>query len=269
MSNNSFFICPECGAQLKKYTAVCPYCGSHFEEGEEILFMNKLEDIRQDMSNLAPEAKKQVKSAVSGYGKTALKAVIFIIILIVVAIGALFLYRTQKEKKESERILKEVNFRAEHFDKLDKMFEAGDYEGLAEYISAIWEQPGSEVILDWDHYNLITVYNDQKTISYARESLKSPEPDQMLIENAVFYALYMTTPGYKELYTRIVSSEDMAQISAWIEDADRYLTEDLAFTSEEIQYLSESCMKEGYLSFKKYMNILPEVQVLIERNTKK
>ena len=58
-------ICSSCGAEFDNDMAKCPYCGTMNYEGAEKEYLEKLEDVREDLDDLnevpLEETKKEFK----------------------------------------------------------------------------------------------------------------------------------------------------------------------------------------------------------------
>lgn len=78
--------CESCGAEFDAALVRCPYCGTAYEPAAEEEYMDKLEDVREDLSKHTKDADNATKKA---FKKILIAAVIVIVIFAVLCIIAL------------------------------------------------------------------------------------------------------------------------------------------------------------------------------------
>ena len=78
--------CETCGAEFDASLVRCPYCGTAYEPAAEDEYMDKLEDVREDLSKHTKDADNATKKT---FKKILLTAIIVIVIISVMCIIAL------------------------------------------------------------------------------------------------------------------------------------------------------------------------------------
>jgi uncharacterized membrane protein YvbJ len=76
--------CRSCGAEFDDSLAACPYCGAVNEKGAEKEYMDKLDDIHDDMSELSDDGIEQAAETTKKTGKIIAIAAIVTVLLVVV-----------------------------------------------------------------------------------------------------------------------------------------------------------------------------------------
>ena len=79
-------ICESCGAGFDASLVRCPYCGTAYEPAAEEEYMDKLEDVREDLSKHTKDADNATKKT---FKKILLAAIIVIVLFAVFCIIAL------------------------------------------------------------------------------------------------------------------------------------------------------------------------------------
>lgn len=75
--------CRSCGAEFDDSLAACPYCGAENEKGAEKEYMDKLDDIHDDMSELSDDGIEQAAATTKKTGKIIAIAAIVTVLLVV------------------------------------------------------------------------------------------------------------------------------------------------------------------------------------------
>ena len=156
-------VCRSCGAEYGSSEPHCPYCGTMNLPGAEKAYMDKLEGIRGDLENLGTLGKKEAKAHAGRLGKRILIAAA----LLAAVIAGVFIVHARREAKEAARDREEYLWQRESFAEMDRLYEAGDYDGLADLFFRASEE-GHDV-WQYRHRDFCSVYQD---IRMARESLR-------------------------------------------------------------------------------------------------
>ena len=164
-------ICSGCGAEYEDNLPKCPYCDLINYKGAEREYMNKLEDVREEMGDLAHVPEETVKAEIKKQGHLLRKIIIVIIAVILVYCGGSYLiaHFLIGEKSEKEQFL----WQAENFPKFDALYEAGEYEELADVLSE--ELLGEYSIWDYEHRAFAFVYGNISDAKEAMERIDSGE----------------------------------------------------------------------------------------------
>ena len=95
--------CESCGGEFDASLVRCPYCGTAYEPAAEEEYMDKLEDVRDDLSD-------HTKDADNAVGKT-FKKILLIAIIVTVIFAVLCIIALITPKSSSKHDLNELNNR--------------------------------------------------------------------------------------------------------------------------------------------------------------
>lgn len=122
-------ICNNCGAHFDDDLPKCPYCGDFHYAGAQKEYMDKLENMKENLDTL----EKSVPQMYTDELKTQVKHVrkIVLIIISILAVLMLLFFMCFHLDSFSSRDEKQVLlFTKEAYPVADEYYEAGDYEGL-------------------------------------------------------------------------------------------------------------------------------------------
>ena len=120
-------VCRSCAASFSADLPQCPYCGTMNLPAAEQAYMNKLEGIRGDLSELHEQTKRDMKT---GFRKLQ-KRLIVIGVLIALLLGGLAVHDLVRQKQENLRDKEEIVWQLDNIPRLDRLYENGDYDELA------------------------------------------------------------------------------------------------------------------------------------------
>lgn len=162
-------ICSGCGAEFEDTLPKCPYCDLMNYKGAEKEYLDKLEDVREDLDNLSYVPENTVKEEIKKQGHLLRKIIIIIIAIFVLWFGFGYLidHFLLGEKSEKEQFL----WQEENFPKFDELYESGKYEELAKVLSD--ELLGEYSIWDYEHRAFAFVYGNIVDAKNAMEAIDS------------------------------------------------------------------------------------------------
>lgn len=145
-------ICTSCGAEFDNDMAKCPYCGTMNYEGAEKEYLEKLEDVREDLDDLNEVPLEETKKEFKKQGKLIRN------VLIVAAVIGLLLFgwSTMLDKAYERDSKADFLWKSENFPVMDELYEAGEYEKLAEFYRQAQEE--DKPVFEWDHYKFMDTY---------------------------------------------------------------------------------------------------------------
>lgn len=158
-------ICPSCNAEYEDTLPKCPYCDLINYKGAEKAYLDKLEDVREDMGELAYVPENTAKEEFKKQGHLVRKIVIIIIIVLVLLFGVGYLLDNISFGGVSEK--EQFLWQAENYPKFDALYEAGEYEELARIMDE--ELLGEYSIWSYEHRAFAFVYGD---IMKAKEAMR-------------------------------------------------------------------------------------------------
>ncbi len=139
--------CSFCGARFVETLPACPYCGSTSIKGAEAEYMEKLEDIREDMKDLEKVPLRETKKALK-------KQTIFALAVLGTIVGffaCLFLIEAVFGYKEEKRDPKEdYRWQQENFPLFDELYEKEDYEEMLDLYYKAYDE--NRPISAWEHW---------------------------------------------------------------------------------------------------------------------
>ena len=119
-------VCPSCGAEFETDKVKCPFCGTIYYKAAEAEYMDKLEDVKEDLAELKDSAQTETK----GQFKKVWKWLITVLVIFA-AIGAAVLINEEKSKKKyEEKERQEYLWRSKNYPVWDELYDKGDYEQL-------------------------------------------------------------------------------------------------------------------------------------------
>lgn len=185
MENRKKMICSSCGAEYEDSLAKCPYCDTINYKGAEKEYLNKLEDVREDMGELAYVPESTVKAELKKQGHLVRK----IVIIVIIVIGLLFSVPYVLEfladaggPPEKEQFL----WQTENYPKFDALYEAGEYDELVKVLNE--ELLGEYSIWDYEHRAFAFVYGDISSAKEAMEKIDSGENTSEDIYTKLLYS---------------------------------------------------------------------------------
>ena len=159
-NNTKKIVCKSCGAEFDDALSSCPYCSNTNINGAEMEYMGKLEDIREDVSDLKHSFKNETKKELVVQSKKTIRLVIILLIIVVaffvigLAIDELPFISFQTEEQKNEEII----FHHETIPKLNELYEAGKY---GELIDLYYDDlKDNEYINSWKHSDFFFAYYD-------------------------------------------------------------------------------------------------------------
>jgi len=181
VKKEELIVCPSCAAEFGKDNAKCPFCGVMYYPGAEKAYMEHLEEVKEDLSDLQYMSGEAVKEEAKKVGKLLKKVAIILVILIAIIVVAVFFL--QKKAREQER--EDFIYRQANFPVFDEMYENGEYDELADkYNEALLE--GYDM-WSWEHRDFISVYGSIRDAEDAMARLDAGEkPEQAVIAGLIW-----------------------------------------------------------------------------------
>ncbi|MGN0130959.1 MAG: hypothetical protein ACI4AA_00805 [Lachnospiraceae bacterium] len=236
--------CKECGADFDEHLAECPFCGALNYTGAEEAYLNHLEKIRDDLSEMADDSEE-------AYKKTMKKSTLIIIIVLCCLIlaaglitGLFFLFRSSLFPTDNGDLQKaQMLWRNQYMDTLDEMYVEGDYDGILNFLN---EHSGDEGFspYGWAHLDFMEVYD-----TYTQFKAETQDPDKNDLEKMTWCLYdaasidYATTQDFFE-YTE----EELELITSWQEETKTFYHEVLGLTDAEITEMKSEIASDDQLA---------------------
>lgn len=138
--------CSSCGAQIDPNLPKCPYCDTLIPVGAEAEYMEKLNDIREDMEELKEVPVEAVKKELRYQGRRIGK-ILLICAAVAAVIAVIFALNEKKHERDNTA---DYIWGHENFPKMNALYEEGKFEELEEfYFSALEED---RPVWNWEYY---------------------------------------------------------------------------------------------------------------------
>lgn len=239
MENNASKVklieCKSCGAQFDEMLPACPYCGTMSIKGAEAQYMDKLEDIREDMEDLTNIPVEETKKAVKKQTKFVLIiiGVILGFFAFLVAIELIFGYKAPKRDRQADFIWQQENFPT--FDELYEQEKDGEL--LDKYYEALAEDAP---ISAWEHYEYVSALALLADFNYILDmEAKGEVLDKYDYQSLLYAGFRVETYEKSTAYTE----EELERLQPYIERVRADFSTRWDFTEEELEYFEEQSQK--------------------------
>lgn len=225
-------ICSSCGAEFDDTLPKCPYCGSLNYKGAEAEYLGKLEGVRQDMQQLEQVPERELKEKLKKKQKFVGK--LLIILAVAAAVFVAIVYRVRYiEPRDAQA---DYLWEKENFPVLDRLYEAQDFEGLADF----YEQAIAEdrLIDRWEHSGIFTRLMSCRN---AREYLALEQSGETLLEYQEVQLLddYWILRGM-DYSGSVLPEEDKEYIRPYVAATLNSMADRYTFTAEEEKKFEDS-----------------------------
>lgn len=235
-------ICNSCGAEFDNNEPKCPYCGSMNYDGAEKEYLEKLEDVREDMEDLKDVSAEETKKEIKSQGSFIKKIVIIVAIIGLLLIGYEFFIEKLFERDEKADFL----WKSENYPTMNEMYENGEYEELADFLTQAVKE--DKDVYDWGHYAFVDTYLEIESFYEHMDRITSGEE----VSQAT-YALMLS-----EEFDILIEANG----SKLTEEEKTYFAEDFVVVEEHLknswdfdeatykEYYDEA-LEKGYMPFTK------------------
>ena len=257
--------CSNCGASFKEDAPRCPYCGQIYIPGAEKAYMDHLQDVKEDMSEVEEisekiyhaEIKKNVKKI--GVFIAVFSIIIILAIGFFVSIDKLFSYM-----EDEEDIKARILWERENFPILDGLYEEKNYEEILVFMEKAFEEKGF-FCEQWNHYYFIQHYEDYKICLEVYEKWKRQNEITEYDATELLYRgmSILKFDGVNNKYmTESYSETEKEQLLQWKQEVEAIFEKEFNFSKDELIQLKTDMYKEGYLS---YERCLENKKIILEK----
>ena len=103
-------ICPSCGAKIDHTLPKCPYCDNSNPYGAELAYMDKLEDMKEDLAELENIPQQEAEKAFRRQGKK----LILIGVTLAVIVGGVLVMSALISRRDENELREQVNWLMEY-----------------------------------------------------------------------------------------------------------------------------------------------------------
>ena len=227
-------VCKSCGAEYDASEPGCPYCGTMNLPGAEKAYMNKLEGIRGDLEELGTLGKKEAKVHAGRLGKKILIAAA----VLAAAIAVVLIVMARREAAEAARDRAEYLWQRKGFAEMDRLYEAGDYDGLTDYFFRASEEDHD--VWQYRHRDFCSFYRDIRLAEESLRVLGGGREDMLVLfhDELNLYALERMIG---------LSDEERALLEELREPLIRDFGERFKLTEEELDAFLGMIRKDGFV----------------------
>lgn len=236
-------ICKECGAKFDVHKPACPYCGALNYIGAEKEYMEHLKDIENDLSEMSDDSKEAYHATIKKSTLIIITTLCISFLFLILIAGIFYLHSSHSDKKESDLARAQLLWREQYFDDLDRLYEAGDYDGILDFYDEHINDEGFSPY-SWEHCDFIEVYDFYTQFLTESASLDMTSLDDMtwcLYDAA--QVDYSTTQDFLT-YT----DEELALIQSWQKETHRFYQEVLGLSDSEIDEMWSVITSDDSLS---------------------
>lgn len=259
MEKNGGMICPNCGARVAENEAKCPYCGTMYYPEAERQYMEKLDDIKEEMDQM-PEKTAEIYKKRTGHSVKKLMTGIGIGCAVLLAVvGGYRLKEAAEEKKDHENQIMQMQWLREHETMLDELYKNGEFDKIMEIREANPEIDFGR----WDHATFLIYYRYYVLCCGYEERLEAGETlDAYELGQAAMAAMSLLYEAEeepeldedsREVYSFGLTKKDMEYIEEYQEIAQTLLHEKLMVTEEEAKrFYQENRDEYGIVSWEAF-----------------
>lgn len=241
-------ICENCGAEIDAHEKACPYCGHINPAGAEEAYMDRLEDLHENLEDLKEHGKRSDREEMGRQGRRLFRTgliLAFVILLLISGFMAMdrFWLRSAGDEKDL------IEFQKKHFRELDELYAAGDDDATLEYMISLLdsEEKGTEAIYDWKHYGYMEAFWTYRDGVERAEEILGEEWTDDLAGEAMLDAFRLVDQAE---HAGELPPEDRDKVRELGEKGRAFLTEVIGMTGEEAQEMYQACLDEyGYFDW--------------------
>ncbi len=245
--------CANCGANYSYREAKCPYCGTVNEIGAERKYMEHLEDIREDLEDIAEIPENVYKEEIKNTGQKIYKPILWAAVILAIIIVGYWYFNVHSSSSYSKE---QLLWEQETFPKLDAWYEAGEYDKIQELFANTGDYP----LYGWKHYDFMMSYGEYQSVMYYREFLQNGDELSKADKGFILYdSLYLIhedacQDSYKEF-----TEEEKLLIGEYSKAAKQLLSEDIGLDEPQIEALYQAVSEDGYVDYDKCCEYVKEI----------
>lgn len=252
-------ICPSCGGEFSEKLPKCPYCDSLNLKGAEQEYLEKLEDIREDLEELEKVPEKEAAAAIRSKGKMTVKVIVLALAAAAAIAGISWYLSGKQERKDEENLIWEQN----HIPVFDELYENGEYEELiALYHDAV---EGEHYLSGWEHNEFCWTYDAMLSVQKTLTEAEKTEPDKLTL--TLLFCDEWTLIG--SVYNEELNAEDMAFFAEAAALAQKDMRERFGLSDEEYDaFLQQAKQNGGQIFYDEAEKFVDEWYSLHKEGTK-
>lgn len=175
-------ICPSCGAEFRSEDVKCPFCGTIYDKAAEAEYMEKLEDVKEDLDGLKDSAQAETK----GQFKKVWKWLIVLLAIFIIIGAAVLIHDEMRRKRYEEKDKQEYLWRSSNYPVMNELYDKGDFEQLL----AIYNKATKEGhnLYNFPHNDFCVCLRD---VVKAKETLEVYVNNETTIDELLYREIYL------------------------------------------------------------------------------
>lgn len=261
-------ICPNCGAAIEVMEPKCPFCGYINIPGAEEKFMQDLGQTEEQLSKIPQMQKEQIKRSIFKSSRVIWITILIVILIAVIIVGAHLAIESVVYDDSEYDAKAEMIWERENYPLLDEMYAAGDYDGIVEFESDLYEinekENTNHSIYNWEHADFISIYVRIEEMKDYVELLDAGEELSKYQAHGIVYdCMWFHYRMYQDTYMRL-SEKELKIVEEYREYSEEIFYNRLKFTDEEADRLYEESSDYGVLSARACFDYAEQIQDRIE-----
>ncbi len=248
MSEPNMITCPSCGAVYEDTLQKCPYCGSVNEKADEQVYMEHLEDIREDLKDLKDTGVRGTVSEAREHGRFVGKVFVTLLIILLALLGFLSVRRFV-DRQNARDTKADYLWAQEHYPEMDVLYDAGDYDDLADLYSKYRDE--DQYVYDYQHARFLDIYTDIKEIEWLHGLEDKDAIKEMSYASLVYMDLKLETLDESSDFT----DEEREILKEHGKPYIGELVSKYGIPQEEVDKIKEKVRNVGYISFDDAQNL--------------
>lgn len=241
-------ICENCGAEIDAHEKSCPYCGHINPEGAEEAFMDRLEDLQEDLEDLNEQSRESDRKELGRQSVRLFRTGLILLLILAALIGSSMVTgRLWRRTADDEKTM--IEFQRKYFGELDRLYEAGDDDAALDYMISLLDsrEKGYEAVYDWKHYGYMQAFWNYRDGVQAAADLLKENWDQDTAQEAMLDAFLLMDQAE---HADELPAEDREKVRELGQKGSGFLTEVIGMSRQEVKEMYESCLDEyGFFSW--------------------
>lgn len=236
-------ICDNCGGTFAEDAVKCPYCGALHFAGASAAYDQKIEDITDDMADLADDAAVAYKQTMRGHLKRVLIAVCLAVVVAIGVVVFAFSSRTTNSNSVDE-YKAQLAWAQTTYPMLDAWYEADDFEAIIAYEEELANDKTTNYnIYDWEHYDFCY---DYYTYTDCLQTIARYENDETVWEGDLISAMQFVMNGYEPITYQVYTDEELEILTEYRAEVSLFLQDILNVTAQDLEdFYLETAEVEG------------------------
>lgn len=234
-------ICNSCGGEFEDNLPKCPFCGSFHYKGAEAEYLDKLEDIREDVEKLSQVPEEETRKEVQKQGHF-LKKIFIVLGIFAVLMALFFLWENHRYERDTQE---DYLWKRQNYPVMDALYEQGNYEELVDfYVEASDED---KPVYEWEHSEFCRLFDNIRLVEGILASEAAGEELNQYDYSAILYYGFKMQSALQDTH---IAPEDLEILKPSMEVVLEDFNARWDFTQKELKEIEQEKSKHyGYVSY--------------------